>query len=214
MTWNGFNDSLVNFVGETIRKICACREEDCQDIFDQVKEQLSQEWKNYYLNQVFRLAYAEIDTMVYANDNEKSKLSQILEGFTYERFKIMSAQWLRHGRMLWYVYGNVSKDQAKLIVDGAVQSIGLQPMSKDDLCDVRVVDLSSQSDNFHRLDFDVPDASNENHCLISYFQHSRVDMATTGDKFDLLNRLVTQFLQEPTFDQLRTKEQLGYVVFT
>lgn len=31
---------------------------DLRDIFNQVKEQLQQEWKNYYLNMVFRLAYA------------------------------------------------------------------------------------------------------------------------------------------------------------
>lgn len=30
----------------------------------------------------------------------------------------------------------------------------------------------------------------------------------------MTNQLVMQFLQEPTFDQLRTKEQLGYVVFS
>ena len=69
-----------------------------------------QEWKNYYLNQVFRLAYADLDTNLFECDNEKSKLSQILEGFTYERFMAMKALWLQSGRMLWYVYGNIGKD--------------------------------------------------------------------------------------------------------
>lgn len=30
----------------------------------------------------------------------------------------------------------------------------------------------------------------------------------------MLNQVALQYLQEPTFDQLRTKEQLGYVVFS
>ena len=46
---------------------------------------------------------------------------------------------------------------------------GLTAIPKDELPDVRIVDLSSQPDNFHRLDFDVPDPTNENSCLLSYF---------------------------------------------
>ena len=77
---------------------------------------------------------------------------------------------------------------------------------------MRIVDLSSQPDNFHRLDFDVPDATNDNSCLLSYFQYERA--LNDGGKTDLLNQVALQFFQEPTFDQLRTKEQLGYVVFS
>lgn len=85
-------------------------------------------------------------------------------------------------------------------------------MPKEELEPVRLVDLSSQADNFHRIDFDVPDDANENSCLVSYYQygHDRLD----DGKISLLNQLSQQFLNEATFDQLRTKEQLGYVVFT
>ena len=92
----------------------------------------------------------------------------------------MQAQWLVSGRMLWYAYGNLSKEQAKQIVDQAVQLLDLKSVAKEDLAPVRVVDLSSQSDNFHRLDFTVEDASNENNCLLSYFQYDRADPATGG----------------------------------
>ena len=38
---------------------------------------------------VFRLAHAQLDTYLYANDVEKSTLNNILEGFNYETFKAM-----------------------------------------------------------------------------------------------------------------------------
>lgn len=69
--------------------------------------------------------------------------------------------------------------------------------------------MSSNPDNFHRLDIRVPDPDNENSCLVSYFQYGR-----TSQKSNLLNQLAMQFLSEPTFNQLRTNEQLGYVVFS
>ena len=50
LQWSGFNDSLVVFVSETLQKICALKDADLHEIFNQVKEQLLQEWKNYYLN--------------------------------------------------------------------------------------------------------------------------------------------------------------------
>jgi len=213
LQWTGFNDSLVNFVGETVKRIAAFRNGECREVFYQVKEQLMQEWKNHYLNQVFRLAAAEMDTYLYANDVEKSKLSELLASFDYETFKTMQSEWLRHGRMLWYAQGNLSKDQAKTIVDQAVTLLSLQPVPRDELTDVRVVDLSSLPENFHRLDFTVQDASNENSCLVAYFQYGR-DLGIDGGKNNLINQLVMQYMQEPTFDQLRTKEQLGYVVFS
>lgn len=40
LKWSGFNDSLVNFVSETLQRISAFREKECQEIFDQVKEKL------------------------------------------------------------------------------------------------------------------------------------------------------------------------------
>lgn len=89
MKWSGYNDSLINFVSETLQKIFAMKSQELREIFEQVKEQLQQEWKNYYLNMVFRLAHAQLDTFLYANDVEKSTLNKILEGFDYETFKAM-----------------------------------------------------------------------------------------------------------------------------
>ena len=47
------------------------------------------EWKNYYLNMVFRLAAAQLDTFTFANDVEKSNLCKILDTFDYDTFKAM-----------------------------------------------------------------------------------------------------------------------------
>ena len=48
--WQGYNSSLINFVSEIMQRVAAMKTTECREIFDQVKEQLTQEWKNYYLN--------------------------------------------------------------------------------------------------------------------------------------------------------------------
>jgi len=57
----------------------------------------------------------------------------------------------------------------------------------------------------------VVDHANENSGLVAYFSHGLE--GSDNVKPVLLNKLAKQFLEEPTFNQLRTKEQLGYVVF-
>jgi len=56
----------------------------------------------------------------------------------------------------------------------------------------------------------LADESNENSCLIAYYEAGLSD--STNKKLKLTNRVVMQFLQEPFFNELRTKQQLGYVV--
>ena len=59
----------------------------------------------------------------------------------------------------------------------------------------------------------MPEPTNQNSCLVSYYQYG-LALGPNADRISLLNYLAVQFLKEPTFDQLRTKEQLGYVVFS
>ena len=143
------------------------------EIFNQAKEKLTQEYKNYYLNQVFRLAHSELDRYVISNHSEIKTLSTYLESLDYNTFKVMRAQWLKRGRMMWYACGNLGKETSKQIVEQAIQLLNLQPVHREELVDIRHVDLSSQPNNFHRLDMTVPDASNENSCLLSFYQYGR-----------------------------------------
>ena len=56
-TWSGFNDSLPVFVLETIQRIKNMKQANLKEIFEQKKEAMLQEYKNFYLNQTFRLAW-------------------------------------------------------------------------------------------------------------------------------------------------------------
>lgn len=49
LSWNGFNDSMPNFIAETLQRIVAMRSQEFEEVFQQSKEKLLQEWKNFYL---------------------------------------------------------------------------------------------------------------------------------------------------------------------
>jgi secreted Zn-dependent insulinase-like peptidase len=62
--WSGFSDTLPAYVHETLKRVLAMRTADLESIFNQVKEQMLQEIKNFYLNQTFRLAAAYLDIVI------------------------------------------------------------------------------------------------------------------------------------------------------
>ena len=47
--WSGFNHKLPVYINQTIQKMLQMKNEDMQQVFDQVKEKLLQDWKNFYL---------------------------------------------------------------------------------------------------------------------------------------------------------------------
>jgi insulysin len=94
------------------------------------------------------------------------------------------------------------------LVEKALEIISLRPVDKEELVDLRCVALSPKVT--HLLEIPLADAENENSCVFSYFE-AGVEGKDLRKK--LIHRVVMQYLDEPTFNQLRTIEQLGYVVF-
>ena len=59
---------------------------------------------------------------------------------------------------------------------------------------------------------DLVDTENENSCLITYYEVGARD--NNDLRLSLTNSVMMQFLTEPFFNELRTQQQLGYVVFS
>jgi len=53
----------------------------------------------------------------------------------------VSRDWLKSGRTLWFVNGNISKDSSIQLVEKAREILVLRPVDKEDLVDVRCVAL-------------------------------------------------------------------------
>ena len=84
-SWAGFNDSMPNYITESLEKISKMKEADVEGFFNQVKEKLTQEWTNAYLDQSYIQGIGdEFDYMTYANVVEKKDLNKALQSYTYD----------------------------------------------------------------------------------------------------------------------------------
>jgi len=69
--------------------------------------------------------------------------------------------------MVWFVAGNLTKDDALAIVQGARDTLKLIPVAKEDFCSVRC--LAVDNGSHQRINFDVQDKKNDNSAFVSYF---------------------------------------------
>lgn len=82
-------------------------------------------------------------------------------------------------------------------------------MKIERLADVRTIAI--EDGHSFLIERPLQDKNNENSCIVTYYE-----VGIEGDdlKQKLTNSIVMQFLNEPFFNELRTQQQLGYVVFS
>jgi len=112
LSFSGFNDSMPNYISESVTRLMQMKDADLKEIFDQTKEKLLLDWKNFYLNQSFRQMLPSFEAIMYEMYPEKRALRKILEPYTYEMFMAELAGWLKSGQYIFYVHGNYSAEAA------------------------------------------------------------------------------------------------------
>ena len=53
----------------------------------------------------------------------------------------MQPKWLTTGRVLWFILGNISKDNVVKTVKESMDTLNLQVVERDSLCDIRHLDI-------------------------------------------------------------------------
>ncbi|RHZ30058.1 hypothetical protein DYB37_008737 [Aphanomyces astaci] len=106
-----------------------------------------------------------------------------------------------------YYHGNVDAATATTLLDDALATIGARPVFPSQRVKTRAVELASPVEYVYA----IPELNVEsvNSGLYTCFQLGRESMHLRAT-----NEVFAQLLREPCFNQLRTLEQLGYIVFS
>jgi insulysin len=95
------------------------------------------------------------------------------------------------------------------MVENSRTVLNLAPISLADIEEVNLVSLKQGECSAYWIP--LADDANDNSCALSYYE---VGLLQDDTKKKLTAKIIMQFLNEPFFDDLRTKQQLGYVVFS
>ncbi|KAI1096322.1 ubiquitin carboxyl-terminal hydrolase-like protein [Rostrohypoxylon terebratum] len=203
---SGYNDKLPVLLEQVLITMRDLEVKD--ERFEIIKERLTRGYKNCELQQPFTQIGDYVSWLTSEHDYVVEQLVAELPGITADAVRQFHKQIMSQMHIEAYVHGNVYKEDALKLTDMIEKILKPRVLAKEEWPIIRSLDFPPGSNFlFQKV---LRDPANVNHC-IEYYLH-------IGDKGDRLVRAKTQLLDqiihEPAFDQLRTKEQLGYVVFS
>ena len=203
---SGYNDKLPVLLEKvllTMRDI-----EIKEDRFAIVKERLLRGMRNWDYQQ----PYNQVGDFTRWLNSERGfindQLLAELPRLEAEDVTLFYPQLLRQMHIETLVHGNIYKEDALRLTNLIESTLKPRPLPQVQWPVLRALVFPPGANfTYNRT---LKDPANVNHC-IEYLLH-------IGDKADRVLRaktlLLDQMTHEPAFDQLRTKEQLGYVVFS
>lgn len=203
---SGYNDKLPVLLEQvlvTMRDL-----EIKEDRFEIVKERLSRAYRNWAFQQPYHQLSDYTGWLTSENDFVVEELVAELPTTDVRATRAFKQELLSQMHMEVYVHGNFYKEEVLRLTDLIEITLKPRVLPKAQWPIMRSLIYPPGSNySFEKM---LKDPQNVNHA-IEYLLY-------VGDKADRGIRaktlLLDQITQEPAFDQLRTKEQLGYVVFS
>jgi insulysin len=203
---SGYNDKLAVLVEQVLITMRDLEVKD--DRFEIIKERLTRGYKNCELQQPFTQIGDYVSWLTSEHDYVVEQLSAELPSITAEDIRSFHRQIMSQLHIEAYVHGNLYKEDALKLTDMLETILKPRVLPKEEWPIMRSLKFPPGANYLYKKV--LKDPANVNHC-VEYYLH-------VGDKGDRSIRAKTQLLDqiihEPAFDQLRTKEQLGYIVFS
>lgn len=200
----GYNDKMAVLLEKVLVSMRDL--EVKQERFDVIKERVMRGFKNFEYMEPFRQIGTYSRWLTSQRGWANHELSEELGPITAEDVRAFFPQMLKQMHIELLVHGNLYKEDALQMTNLIQSSLKPKTLPASQRLTRRSVVLPEGAD--YRYERTLANADNINHCIeyIIYVGWN-VDRATRAKLL-----LLADLTSEPCFDQLRTKEQLGYVV--
>ena len=216
---------LVSKVLEEMKKLGG--ETPCPaDCFTRVKEKVLRSYYNFKFGQPYYhclLGFAVcLEDPRWSSEEKYAALS----GATLADFHSFSAQLVRHMKADVLVHGNATAEEAGSLSASIVKTLDFLPLSASQEPLRRIVSLPKGKEYIYRqhsktMNPKEPNSAVEVFLIVGDYAgyHLSTDVDASNSvvsqiRDESLLELMAHLISEPAFDQLRTKEQLGYIVHT
>ncbi|KAF7727647.1 Insulinase (Peptidase M16) [Apophysomyces ossiformis] len=202
----GYNDKLAVLLEKVVQKMRDFQVDP--ERFKLLKDQLRRSYKNFsleppYQHALYYLSYFTQDKM-WTNAEKLVELDSI----TAEDIQAFYPTILSHLHLEALVHGNVFKEDARTMLSIVLDTLKPKELLASQIVGHRSLILPKGTRWVYQRE--VEDPNNVNSGIEYLVQVGNVTQTDLRARLSLL----AQIAQEPCFDQLRTKEQLGYLVFS
>jgi insulysin len=202
----GYSDKLPVLLEKVLRSMKALKVNP--ERFKVIKERLMRGFKNWDFQQPYYQVGNYVRWLTYEKAWINHQYAAEVPRIEAEDVQAFIPHILGHNHIEILAHGNLYKEDA-LKMANLVESILKPRPLPQSLWHLRRNMVLPSGSNFTHVR-DLADPANVNHTIeYDLFIGDRTDR-----NLKVKAQVFAQMLQEPTFDQLRTKEQLGYVVFS
>jgi len=206
----GYNHRLLVLLRAIVEKM-ASRSVDA-DRFARVRDSMQRDYANFFMEQPYQHALYAVSYCTQVPrwhvrdyvDVSKTITVDELEKFIPSLFERM------HIEML--VHGNMHKEDALGVAALVDEVVPFGSMFEGEFPERRVVELPVGPDGVVWR-ASVPNPDDHNSAIENFYQASPLS-GTSDHRDDVLLELLAEVMNKPCFHQLRTVEQLGYMVFS
>ncbi|XP_016970028.1 insulin-degrading enzyme isoform X1 [Drosophila rhopaloa] len=178
--------------------------------FDILKEEYVRSLKNFKAEQPYQHSIYYLALLLTENAWANVELLDAMELVTYDRVLNFAKEFFQRLHTECFIFGNVTKQQATDIAGRVNNRLEATNASKLPILARQM--LKKREYKLLAGDSYLFEKENEFHkssCTQLYLQ-----CGAQTDHTNIMVNLVSQVLSEPCYDCLRTKEQLGYIVFS
>lgn len=201
---SGYNDKMAVLLEKVLVSMRDL--EVKEERFEIIKERLIRSFKNFDYQEPFRQIQTYSRWLISEKGWANHQLLEEIQAVTAKDVRQFFPQILEQMHIELLIHGNVHKEDALNITNLVESTLKPSPLPASQWPTRRALDLPKGSD--FKYERTLKNADNVNHC-VEY-------IVFIGNNLDRPLRakllLLAQMADEPVFDTLRTKEQLGYIV--
>lgn len=210
VSFGGYNDKLPVLADKVMTRIGSYQVDETR--FNMLKESLSRALKNSQADQPYQVAGVNESLCLDDHAWHSLELLQALNGVSVSDVQNYANQFLKRGFVEMLVYGNASEQQAKELAHVVGQPLHfsaspLLPSEKLLALDARTHIL--QPNTRYVYEQTHPQLSEKNAAVKNTYQ-----IGPDNRELRIRALVFAHMAREPCFSQLRTREQLGYLVWS
>ncbi|TPX70225.1 hypothetical protein SpCBS45565_g01950 [Spizellomyces sp. 'palustris'] len=203
----GYNDKLPTLLTKIVEKMKNLKADP--ERFKFISEQVCRSYKNWAMESPHQHAIYYVSYLTQEKLwTHEEKLVE-LYGITPQHVEEFYPHLLEQMHIEGLAHGNVEEDEALKLVSIVEDAFHPKPLPLFQRAQTMRTQLLVPGISYIHVR-DVPNADNVNSAIEYYIQVGDFTDAELRAKLNLFS----QIAHEPAFDQLRTKEQLGYMVFS
>ena len=235
--FNGINYELFRFISMVVRYIypeSILYNKKCKKYFDDMINDMKEDIANFKYNSPYVICSKYLSWLLDSNMLPNEKL-EFIESLSFEDFVNKISECLKYSKE-YFVLTGIIKNGYEFNIDG-VKNFSLQNNKFiSDIIDVLSLEhkkyLINQNNSITESPINFVDwtiSSNDinpnevNNCVIRYWEINKIKINLLESKLDiddakkiiktkLISSFVSDILNEPLFDKIRTIDKLGYIV--